>query len=261
MDEALRKLERAAKHIGELTQLLREKRPFRYVLQTDMQTGQRSTRPKKDIAVIADARDLASDAIQNLRTALDYAYYEIVRPFATTPKEVKAVQFPFSETAARLNEAVANRLADRVSPRFASAIVALAPHGEPGGDALLFAIHSLAAPDRHRFPVPTGDYTRVSADMLRSQITDLPSALGGEMSFGDNKGAHMLWTTPVDRIRRDTLGAIVPPTAHVFEQELAIPVEIRIKIAPSIESQPLIPTLDRMLSKANDVIRIIRAAK
>lgn len=46
------KVDRAAKHVAELDDLFREQRPFSYILETDLKTGERATFAKKDEAVV-----------------------------------------------------------------------------------------------------------------------------------------------------------------------------------------------------------------
>jgi hypothetical protein len=134
-DEAMLKIQRAAKRIDEFNALLHEKRPFRYVVETDTQSRHRSILAKKNHAVVDDAALIAGDAAHNLRSALDYAYSAIVTPYASTPNEKRAIQFPFCQEAARLDEAVKNRLANRVSDRFFSAIMGLKSYHEPEATA------------------------------------------------------------------------------------------------------------------------------
>jgi hypothetical protein len=214
-DGADLKIERAAKHVDELNELFREKRPFSYVLETNTQTGERATFAKKNETVIADAANIAADIVHNLRTSLDQAYWQIVSRVVVTPREQRAIQFPFSETAARLDEAVKNRLANRVSPAFFQCLIDLKPHGEAGGNELLYLIHSLDAVDKHRFPIPMGNYARISSAMIRQQVPDFPASIIN-VGFGQNR-RDVAWRLPPRQIDRSTLGRILAPTNCVFE--------------------------------------------
>lgn len=117
-DSSAVKLNRASKRIEELNTFLREQRPFAYVVQTDVITGERATFAKKNEAIADEAAAIAGDAVHNIRTALDHAYWDIVRPFAQGSRQERAVQFPFSDKAADLEKAIKNRLAHQVSDRF-----------------------------------------------------------------------------------------------------------------------------------------------
>jgi hypothetical protein len=157
VDSANLKIDQAAKHVAALDELFRENRPFSYILETNVKTGERATFAKKNETVIDASRITIGDAVHNLRSALDHAYWGIVSSFAATEVERRKVQFPFSKTVARLDEAVKNRLADRVSPAFYQALIDLKPHGDPGGNELLYLIDEIDVLDKHKLLVPTGD--------------------------------------------------------------------------------------------------------
>lgn len=250
------KLERAAERIAELSDLLREERPFRYILETNTITRERATYAKKNEAVIDRASLIAGDAAHNIRTALDHAWWDIVSPHVDGERALKAVQFPFSETAARLKEAVANRLAKRVSDRFFEAAVNLKPHGEAGGNRLLYLIDQIDIPDKHRTLTPTADYTRVSSDMLRRQIPDAPGFFG-QASFGGNR-RDIAW--PLGNIPKSALGQIVAPTYFMFEKELDVPVEIVFAVRAPDFRGPLISTLNQLIDVAKETINALKLA-
>lgn len=249
MDAALAKVDRTTKHIAELSELLSKKRPFRYIFETDEKAGRCSTYAERDEAVISELTTISYDIVQNLRTALDYAYWEIVSPFASNERERKNVQFPFSEAAARLEEAVKNRLAHRVSDAFFKAVLTLAPHGEPGGNELLYFVHDLAAKDRHRFPAPVGEYKTLSSDLLRKQIPSFPRGIING-SFGNN--------------RRDVAWGIKPlpflPDGIVFKREIDVPVEVVFAVGPAKDLREMVRTLNAMADEVQKTIEIIRAA-
>lgn len=250
------KLERASERISELSELLREKRPFRYVVETNTITRQRATYAKKNEAVIDRASIIAGDAAHNIRTALDHAWWDIVSPHVEGERALKAVQFPFSETAARLKEAVANRLAKRVSVRFFDAVVALKPHGEAGGNRLLYLIDQLDIPDKHRTLTPTADYTSVAGGMLRQQLPDAPSFIGLISLSGNRRD----FSWPLGNIPRETLGEIIAPTHFMFEKELDVPVEIVFAVGAPDFRGPLIPTLNQLVDVAKDTIKALKKA-
>lgn len=250
LESAVLKIDRAGKHIADLDNLFREHRPFTYVVETNTRIGQRATRAKKNEAIIKAAAILCGDAIHNLRTALDHAYYARVLPFARSPREERAVQFPFSETATRLDEAIKNRLADRVSNNFFNEIKKLKPHGELGGNENLYLIHELDVVDKHRLLIPTGDYRRVTSEMIRAQISDFPNiclVLTGGMNNFD-----MVW-----KIAPASAGWSGPD--HL-EQELDIPVEIIFEVGFPDAVRPIIPTLHALTDVTREVTRIVAEA-
>jgi hypothetical protein len=163
------------------------------------------------------------DAVHNLRLALDHAYWDIVSPFIKNDREGDAVQFPFSRTTQRLNEAITNRLANRMSDVFVQALRELKPHGEAGGNTYLYMVHRLDIIDKHMLLVPTADYTRLSSDILLAQIPEFPAR---DMISGDvsQSRRHVVWTVaPMFRHARRDAGI---PDSGEFEKEIDVPVDI-----------------------------------
>jgi hypothetical protein len=255
-DSASLKIHRATEHVNELNLLFQKLRPFTYVLETNTKTGQRATFAKRNESVIHRAAIICGDAVHNVRAALDHAYWEIVSPFATTDKERRGLQFPFSETEVRLDEAVKTRLADRVSPSFYQVLLDLKPHGEPGGNEYLALIHKLDILDKHKLLIPTGDYTRISSEMLVKQVPDFPRGLVN-CAFGQNN-RDVAWNIPpMNRAQRRA--ARIPETG-VLEQNLNVPVEIVFTIAGYVNHSPVIPTIHKLIDAANSTIQVMRNA-
>lgn len=255
-DSAQSKINRARKHIAEIGHLLREKRPFAYILETNVRTGERTTFAKKNVPVIAEIAGIAGDTVHNLRSALDHAYWEIVSPVATSDGDRKAIQFPFSETAARLKETIQTRLAHKVSDIFFHAILSLKPHGEVGGNESLWLIHKLDTIDKHRFPIPTGDYTRIDSDLVRAQAPDFPAGITNAVFGGNNR--DVTWRAA--NIDRTTLGNIVAPTMYKFQKELDVPVDVTMAFSNPNNRRPMIPTLRMMVDVTRQAILTMRAA-
>lgn len=248
VDSALAKLQWASKRISELNDIVTEERPFTYVVETNNQTGYRSTFAKRNETTIANCSLACGEIIQNIRSSLDHAYWDIVSPFAKTPREQRAVQFPFSETAARLAESIKNRLANRVSQRFYNALIALAPHGDDGGNKLLYLIDKLNVPDKHRTLTPIGDYKTISSKIIRRQVPDFPAGIVS-CNFGMNR-RDVTWT----------FGSAFGADGGIVEKELDVPVNIVLPIPELNGLAPMIPTLNDLLRTADDTIKVIRDA-
>lgn len=256
-DSAHSKINRASKHIRELADLFNENRPFRYVLETNTVTNQRATMAKKNETVIQEARDIAGDAIHNLRAALDHAYFDIASPFASGDRGVKSVQFPFSVSADKFEAAAKIRLAHKVSPAFFVAIKSLRPYGETGGNKTLYRIHELDALDKHRFPVPTADYKTLRGAEMQSLIPHFP--LGGDRTITLSQNSRdVVWFAPV-RVG-ENIGHSVFPTPFMFEKDINIPVDIIFDVGENNAPMPIIPTLNAMVNATKESIRIIREA-
>ena len=245
------KVDRAEKHVRELNALLKEKRPFRYILETNTKTRQRSIYAEKNDAVVDEASLIGADVLQSLRTAIDHAYWEIVSPMALDARSRKAVQFPFSETADRLEKAVNNRLAQRVSPEFFDFIVGLRPHGEAGGNQLLFLLHDFNATDKHRMLIPTADYKSLNTDEMRKLIPDFPQMFRGPIEFGGNR-RDMTWG--IRLTMRQRLGVPGLRTRGVFKQEINVPVQITFKVGNARADLLLVPTLQKLVGLVRAIL-------
>lgn len=255
-DSASLKIDRATEHVTELKVLFQKQRPFAYVLETDTKAGQRATFAKRNESVIHRVALICGDAVHNLRAALDHAYWEIVSPFATTDKERRGLQFPFSETEALLDKAVKTRLADRVSPSFYQFLLDLKPHGELGGNEYLSLIHKFDILDKHKLLIPTGDYTKISSETLIKQVPDFPRGLFN-CSFGQNN-RDVTWNIPpMNRTQRRA--ARIPDTG-VLEQILNVPVDIVFTVTGHVNHHPVIPTLHKLIDVASSTIQAMRNA-
>lgn len=255
-DHSNLKIDRATKHIVELNEVLRKQRPFSYVVETNTKAGERSTFAKKNIPVIQEIALICGDAVHNLRAALDHAYWEIVSPFATTEREFNAIQFPFSKTAARLEEAITNRLAHKVSPAFHKALLDLNLHEELGGNEYLGLIHRLDVIDKHKLLVPTGDYRRLSGAMIQRQVPDFPINIMNS-GFGQNY-RDVTWTIPpLNRLQRR---AMKISESGILEQELNVPVDIVFEVGSNRDLRPMVPTLYQLVDTVKTTISIMRNA-
>jgi hypothetical protein len=250
-DGALLKIDRATKHISELSELFEKERPFTYVVETNTNTRRRSTFAKENKSVINRAALMCGDSIHNIRSALDHAYWSVVSPFATNDRERRSVQFPFSESAARLDESIKNRLANRASDTFFKALLALKPHGEAGGNELLYLIHRLDVVDKHMLLIPTADYKRITSFIIQKQVPDFPSGMfyGG---FGQN-GRDVEW--PMSPTQPIPIGALA-----VFEQELDVPVDVVFQTTETGDVRHVVPTLHQLVDVAKKTIHIMRSA-
>lgn len=249
------KLDRAAEHIAELSKILREQHPFSYVVETNTKTRERATYAKTNEAVAARFVTVCGDAAHNLRSALDHAYWSIVSPFATNERDKRKIQFPFSETAARLHEAVSNRLAKRVSDRFYTALIDLRPYHEAGGNELLCLVDAIDVPDKHRFPTPVADYSTLDSRVIRRQVPDCP--VNGHVGVMGSR-RHVCWTAA--DLRGIELGQQIPPTTNLFEKELDVPVSVVFPIGVQATPNPVVPTFNAMMNEVRKTIGIIRAA-
>lgn len=253
MNNAQLKIARASKHIDELKHLFSEKHLFTYVVETNTQTGERATFAKKNEAIINQSKLIIGDIIHNLRSAIDYAYWEIVSPFVDANNSQKSVQFPFCEREEFLEKTVKKRHAGKVSDRFLQAIIALKPYKGPGGNELLTLIHELDILDKHKFPTPVGNYTKLSSKMIQKQVPDFPTGLN--IGFANCHRDAVWHNRNLDHIN---LGKIVPPTTYIFEKELDVPVSVNLEFTENGYSADVIETLNNMRVLIIDTINIMK---
>jgi hypothetical protein len=251
----LLKLNRAAKHIAELCELFRNTRPYVLAIETDIGTAKRRLFPKENGTAIDHAGTIAGDVVHNIRSALDHAYWQIVAP-CVSAAELKRIQFPFAEKADGLDSAMQRRLAQNAGTGFYCAIRHLKPYANPGGNELLFLVHELDILDKHRLLIPTADHLELRSTDVRTFAPDFPFDLGGGVSFSS---CAFQWQ-PSGPITQENLGSIKPPTFHIFERELEIPLDIVFRPWPAGPARPMVPTLNQMLDTARKTIQEIRAA-
>jgi hypothetical protein len=255
-DSAFLKVDRAAKYVADLSELFRKNRPFSYCVETNTQTGQRATFAKKNEAVINEAALICGDIVHNLRTALDHAYWSIVSPRTTDDREREKIQFPFSKTEAFLSKAIQNRLAHWAGTGLYCALNQLKPHGDKGGNELLYLIHEADLVDKHRLLIPTANYTKLSTDEIRHQVPDFPMNMQNVGMVGGHR--DVVW---INRsVPRDQLGSVRPPTVNIFEREIDVPVDIVFIVGRLGKFRPVILTLNALVDTTRQTIKIIREA-
>lgn len=242
------KIDRAEKHIAELSQLLQRERPFRYMLETDTETLQRAVYAKPNEAVIDELALIGGDVLHQLRSALDHAFYAVVKPHF--PRGEGAAQFPFSRDEAGLEGAVKNRCAHRVSPEFFAFIMGLKPHGEAGGNKLLYMLHEANIVDKHRSFLPTTDHKTISSEMIRPYAPDFPPNLLN-ITIGAC-GRDVVWNGPRSVLR--TLGLPGLPLGRKHELEIPIPVSVRFRVGQGHDSHELLTTLKNLARAVRSVV-------
>lgn len=253
-ESAYLKVERAAEHVAQLSKTIRDEKPFTYILRTDCHAGKRVTLAKKNEPIVAKCAIIAGDAVHNLRSALDHAYHEVVDPFCTTDGHRKACQFPFSKTAAGLEEAIKQRLAHLAGDWLLQSLMALKPHSEPGGDEMLCLIHDLDIMDKHRLLIPAGEYKQITFAMLRTQVLDLPN-IGGMGGFGNNRSGDIAW--PLHKNVYALIKDAIPPSG-ILEQELNVPVQIVFNVGSGQTQREFVQTLNLMIDATKVAIEAMR---
>lgn len=250
------KIDRASEHIAHINKVLSEERPFKYILETDARAGRRSTLAERNDAVIDRLSLLCGDAVQNLRDALDHAYSDVVSPAALSPQDKRRVQFPFSETAARLEEACRSRLAHKISPEFLAAIIGLKPHGEAGGNTLLYFLNAINNPGKHSSLVPLGYRVTIRVGEIRRQIPDFFPGMSEDSNFscGQN-GRDVTWHINPFSLNDWVFNRV--PSSGMMKQEINIPVQITFEGRTDGNLMLTVPTLDQFVDVTKQAVKII----
>lgn len=251
MDSADLKIKRAEKHHADLEELLRKRKPFRYFVETNFKTGDRSTFAKRDDEVANHAAIIIGDLIHNLRSALDHTYWACTEKFAKSDGEKRNIQFPIASSEKSLKESVMPGLPSRVSESFARALESIKPYREEGNRALCL-IHDLDVMDKHKLLIPTGNFTKITSAAIQCQVPGFPSGLVG-CGFGNNyrdvtwKVKPMTWTQQ----RKKRI-----PFSNVIENELDVPIETVLAVIDSF--RPVVEVLQEMIDATKEAHQVLR---
>jgi hypothetical protein len=153
--DKLRRAREHAKTFQEATQWWLEDKPYRVVEETDTKTD------TKEFVVLADRQPPArlalmyGDAIQNLRSSLDYLVGDLARKNSggtLRPAIARRLQFPITTTQSNFDRAIADRRLQCVPPDAIALIQGVQPHGDRNERARhhLWALHQLSNMDKHR---------------------------------------------------------------------------------------------------------------
>jgi hypothetical protein len=268
-DSALLKIDRATKHVNELNELLGKTRPFSYIVETDTDTRQRSASPKKNEAIAADMAVIIGDAVHNLRSALDHAFWDIVYDRQRISRgiwdhggpqrldsEARRIQFPFCTKAAGLDGEIKKRMAEHVGAKFCDALRRLKPYRDGDGNKMLYLIHELDLRDKHMLLIPVGNYQKSGlTTMLRQAISDFPYGLDNSPFFNMSFG----WTAR-NNLPAVELGTPVAGATSKFEREINIPIDVVLELRGGLPLQPIVPLLYALVDMARETIDIIRQA-
>lgn len=246
----------AVEHIDKVNKFLAEERPFRYIVETDAKNGWRSTYAKPNEAVVDRLSLYSSDAVQNLRDAIDHAYYAVVSPFVTDAQKQR-VQFPFSKTAEGLESAVCRRYAKKVSSDFFDAIIKLKPHGDLGGNKLLYFMSLINNAAKHASLTPVGYFVEMHVgDVRKYYIPDfLPDLIeNSTVGFGQN------WIDATWNIKPFTMHDWIVhkvPRSGIIKNEVDIPIDVTFEGRVRGNRMLVAQTLDQFVDVTRNVVGVI----
>lgn len=251
MENSELRIGRAKKHLEEVESLISDSNPFYYLVESDILTGDRATFSRANKAVIDQIKIISGDVIHNLRTAVDNAYWDIVSKYVDDKKDERNIQFPFCEKQENLASLIRRRQADRVGETFVSAITTMKPY-KIDGNKIFTLIHELDISDKHKFPTPVGDFTKVNAELIRSQVPDFPN-ITGEMAFGGCR-RDVGWRTDPSLLRLMDLGKLIPPTTCKFEKYINVPVTVVFSIGEYMYDGEVLKMLTAMVKLSEEIV-------
>jgi len=216
------KIERAEEIINQINELLSSSPPYYYVLETNTISYERSTFAKKNSNSLDKITILCGDVFHNLRSAVDHAYYQIVEPYVSDEKKKRAIQFPFAKDEESIDKELNKRQAYSVSEKFVKSIKSLKPYASQNGNKYLTLLHKVNIIDKHKFPTPAGNYTKINSTLLKKQIQDFPEGIF-DCGFGQCN-RDVVWRSR--QFNHRDIGNNVPPHMNLYQKILDVPVEI-----------------------------------
>ncbi len=243
------KIKRARELIAEISNHLVTDPPYGYFVETNTTTLEKTISSKVNEESFDMVVTRCGEIIHNLRSALDHAYWQAVRPHVEEKHE-KAIQFPFSKNIDSLGDTIKSNLAHKVSNKFYSAIASVKPCAGENGNTLLYLIHKINIEDKHKFPITAGHLTELFSASIRKIVPDYPPK-AGNISFC-NSAIDIVWRGFL--FHPYFIGDAVPPTTYLFHKKLDIPVDI-VFIFPELDSR--ISVVETLKDMTNEVERVL----
>jgi hypothetical protein len=148
------KIERAKKHISEFDRerlAFLDMNPYVVIPKFDLESNATQS-IMGPLPILPDSlATIAGDAVQNLRTALDYLAAELVKVNGGDPKRV---YFPIAESAEKYKSELSGKIKG-ISTQAIEVFNRIEPYGGGQGESL-WILHSLNNADKHRLLVSVG---------------------------------------------------------------------------------------------------------
>jgi len=131
---------------------------------------------------LPDIALIVGDAIHNLKTALDYSWFETIRILAPSAVS-KFAKFPVYPSIQELEAALKSKQIDILSIRLYDLMLSdIKPY--QGGDFFIWAIHKMDITDKNRLLIPTANYGNVTGMKVKDQQGKIftTGSWGGELA-------------------------------------------------------------------------------
>jgi hypothetical protein len=173
------KIERAEKHVVDCRAALQRfirSNPYVITRQQEMKSGKVVYLVDKADPVPSSVRAIACDVFQNLRTALDYIAFALVR--ANSRKPTRETSFPILEgdPDSDIYKPTFDGKVEGMGDEAIKKIKLLKPYN--GGDDILWRLHKLNIIDKHRLLIAAGgSFSRIDFKPFQKKLPLLPEAL------------------------------------------------------------------------------------
>ena len=253
-DNSYLKIERAEEQVHEIEVLIKEQSPFSYVLETDLFYGRRATLAKKNDVALNKIVIRCGEIFHNLRSAIDQSYWEAISPEITNESKAKCIQFPFAKDAKNLEQTIKSRQGHILGDEFFNAIKSLNSHTGAGGNKMLALLHEVNIDDKHKFPIPAGNFSKIDSVTIQKHVPDFPSGFIN-CTAGQSK-KDITWN--LSNYEKRDLSSIVPPTTSLYHRVLDLPVETWFYIDKANYCGEIVDTLKCLCNETKNVLDTLK---
>jgi hypothetical protein len=239
-ESSRRKIARAKHHIADLKERVKrfgDEHPYEEFRRKDMERmviviGARLAKPFPEVF-----DDIASDAVQNLRAALDHACYAMAVAYRN-PSVPREAYFPFSGSEASFEANMNGRCRDipeQIHPLFRR----LKPY--KGGDDLLYALNEITIRNEH------------------TVLTTMGS--GGLVQFAQfesSRDVHIIEPPVWDSTKHEIEIAIIQPDTH-FKYHIKCGFSVTFSDIDAIRGQEALGVLNEFVHKVENIVLAIEA--
>ncbi len=248
-NHAYLRIKRAEEILGEINELMYSTPPYTYVLETNTQSHQRATLARKNQHTVDTLVIRCGELFHNLRSAIDQAYWEAISPNVPEEKH-KKIQFPFTKDVGRLDQTIKSRHGDKAGQTFFDALKNLNPFLGEGGNVLLALLHEVNIDDKHKFPTPTGNFTKINSATIKIQVNDFPDGLFNCGAGGSKK--DVTWISR--QYDSQDIGLLVIPTKILYHKILDLPVDTWFYIEDLSFSGEVIQTMTNLIIETKRIL-------
>lgn len=257
-DSPALKIARAKHHIEDLNRQAAaycKEGHYRFVVQDDGESNKRTITTRIDQPTRDTFAPILGDAVHNLRATLDLAFWSIMAPHVASPSDRKKLYFPIRETAEGLEFLIAKGVVQNAPKKVHDALRAIKPY--PGGNDDLCGLHDLDITDKHKLILPV--MSDLGIDRLNLVEIDPSGPSFSISNFNivgyEGKVLDLSYPRPV-----------VPTRARVQRRldqqaEKNITFAVRFSAEGPFASEPVIPTLLRLVGVVETAVEILRAAQ